>query len=78
MTLFTVGGEQNTAQWRGDVGRLIIQNGVDFAGVEAVLKEIHDWNMNMLFASVHLLAGITICGSTECLSLHRTILLLTK
>ena len=42
MTLFTVRGEQNTTQWQGDVGKLIIQNGVDFAGVEAVLKEIHD------------------------------------
>ena len=78
MPLFTVRGEQNTTRWQGDVSRLIIQNGADLAGVEAVIKEIYDWNMNVLFASVHILTDITICGSTECLSLHHTILLLIK
>ena len=78
MTLFTVRGEKNTTRRQGDVGRLIIQNGADLAGVEAVIKEIYDWNMNVLLASVHILNDITVCGSTECLSLHHTILLLTK
>lgn len=62
MILFTVGGEQKATQWQGDAGRLIIQNGVDLAGVEPVLKEMHDWNMSMLLVSVHILTDITICG----------------